>query len=167
MDYIKDIVIPETKKRLNQTMNLSEYFRVIGCRLIVACYVGHSVRDFFLKVTITSQKGVLICINKIIYGRRLDKITQFMSYTNISIPDFNELGFCRHLGSDMVDNTLGEGTEAGGVDGIQLRARRGILGDHEIVITPKYCEKWLVDKNKWRGVKQPYQIQICNNQSSD
>ena len=51
--YIKDVAIPETNKRLNSAMNLSEYFRVIGCRLIMAYYVGHSVRDFFLKYLIT------------------------------------------------------------------------------------------------------------------
>ena len=34
-------------------MNLSDYFRVIVCRLIMACYVGHSARDFFLKDPIT------------------------------------------------------------------------------------------------------------------
>ena len=49
VDYINDVVIPETNKRLNSAINLSEYFCVIGCRLIMACYVGHSVRDFFLK----------------------------------------------------------------------------------------------------------------------
>ena len=52
MEYIKYVVIPETNKRLNSAMNLSEYFLVIGCRLIMACYVGHSVRDFFLEDTI-------------------------------------------------------------------------------------------------------------------
>ena len=81
MDYIKDIVIPETNKRLNSAMNLSEYFSVIGCRLIMACYVGHSVRDSFLKDTITPQKVALIRINHI--------ITKFMSYKNISIYEFN------------------------------------------------------------------------------
>ena len=60
MDYIKAVVIPETKKRLNSDMNLGEYFCVIGCRLIMACYVVHSVRDFFLKYTINLHKGAPI-----------------------------------------------------------------------------------------------------------
>ena len=30
MDYIKDVVIPDTNKRLNAAMNLRNYFRVIG-----------------------------------------------------------------------------------------------------------------------------------------
>ena len=89
MDYIKDVVIPETNKGFNSAMNLSEYFCVIGCRLIMACYVGHSVRDFFLKDPITPQKGAPIRLNHIISGRRLEKITQVMSYTNIAIPEFN------------------------------------------------------------------------------
>ena len=49
IEYIKDVVIPENNKHLNSDMNLSEYFCVIGCHLIMACYVGHSVRDLFLK----------------------------------------------------------------------------------------------------------------------
>ena len=56
MDYIRDIVIPETKKLLNSAMKMSDYFCVIGCRLITACDVGKSVRDFFLNDTIPPQK---------------------------------------------------------------------------------------------------------------
>ena len=67
----------------------------------------------------------------------------------------------------MVENTLDEETEAGGVDGRRMRARRGALGDHELVIAPKYCGKWFVDDNKWRRFKQPYQKHICNNRSGD
>ena len=56
MYYIKDVVIPETNKRLKLDMNLSEYFCVIGCRLIMHCYFGHFVRDLFLKDPITPPK---------------------------------------------------------------------------------------------------------------
>ena len=89
MDYIKDVVIPETNKRLNSAMNLSEYFRVIGCRLIMACYVGYSVRAFILKDTITPQKCAPILLNHIISRRRFEKIPQVMSYTNLAILEFN------------------------------------------------------------------------------
>ena len=41
----------------------------------------------------------------------------------------------------MVDKTLDEETEAGGVDGIRLRERRGGLKYHDLVIAPKYCGK--------------------------
>ena len=37
----------------------------------------------------------------------------------------------------------------GGVYGRWMRARRGTLGDHDIVTASKYCGKWLVDENKW------------------
>ena len=47
MDYIKDVVIPETNKLINSDMKLSEYFCVIGCRFIMACCVGHSVKGLF------------------------------------------------------------------------------------------------------------------------
>ena len=56
MEYIKDVVFLETNKRLNSAMNLSEYFCVIGCHLIMAYYVGNSVRGFFLKDNITPIK---------------------------------------------------------------------------------------------------------------
>ena len=47
MNYIKYVVILETNKLLNSAMNLSEYLCVIGCCLIMSCYVGHYFRDFF------------------------------------------------------------------------------------------------------------------------
>ena len=90
MEYIKDVFIPETNKHINLAMNLSEFFRVIGCCLIMACYVGHSVRDLFLKDSITPQKGAPIRLNHIISGRHLDNITQVMPYTNLAIPEFND-----------------------------------------------------------------------------
>ena len=93
MDYIKDVVIPDTNKPINSAMNLSDYFCVIGCRLIMYWYVGHSARDFFLKYLITPQKGSPIWLNHIISVRRLEKITQVMSYTNLSIPEFNDTFF--------------------------------------------------------------------------
>ena len=78
MEYIKDVVIHETNNRLNSAMNLSDYFRVLGCFLIMACYVGHYVRDLFLKDTITPQKGSPIRLNQIISRSRFGKITQVM-----------------------------------------------------------------------------------------
>ena len=44
MEYIKDVVIHETNKRINSDINLSEYFSVISCRLIMDFYVGYYVR---------------------------------------------------------------------------------------------------------------------------
>ena len=90
MDQIKYVVISETNKRLNSAMNLIEYFRVIGCRLIMACYVGHSARDFFLKDPINLQKGAPIRLNNIISRRRIEKITQVMSYTGDQLRDIND-----------------------------------------------------------------------------
>ena len=49
VEYIKDVVTHDNNKYLNSDMNLSEYIRVIFCRLIMYCYVDHSVWDFFLK----------------------------------------------------------------------------------------------------------------------
>ena len=79
IEYIKDVVIPDTNKRLKSAMNLSEYFRVIGCLFIMACHVGQYVRDLFFKDPITPQKGSPIHLNHITSGRRLDKITQVIS----------------------------------------------------------------------------------------
>ena len=57
----------------------------------------------------------------------------------------------------MVEKKLYEEIESKGVDKRQLRVRRGVLVDHELVSAPKYCGKWLVDENKWQRVKQTYQ----------
>ena len=90
MNYIKDVVIPETNKYLNSPMVLGEYFCMIGCCLIMACYVGHSARDLFLKDPITPPKGAPIGLNHIISGRRLEKITQATSYINFPILEYDE-----------------------------------------------------------------------------
>ena len=95
MEYIKDLFIPDNKKCLNSSINLSEFLCVIGCCLVIACYVGHSIRDLFLNDPITPHKGTPIRLNHIIYGRFLDNITQVMSYTNIAIPEFNDT-FLQH-----------------------------------------------------------------------
>ena len=93
IEYINDVVIPDTNKHLNSDMNLSEYVCVSGCCSIMDCYVGHSVRDFFLKYPIISQKGTPICPDHIISGRGLDKITQVMPYKHFAIPGFNNIFF--------------------------------------------------------------------------
>ena len=87
MNYIKDVVIPDTIKHPNSSMNLSDYFHVIGYCLIMDCYVGHSVRDFFLKGPITPQKGAPIRLNNIIFGRSLGNTAYAMSYTYFTIPE--------------------------------------------------------------------------------
>ena len=71
MEYIKDVVIPDTNKHLNLDMNFREYFHVIGFHLIMDFYVGHSLRDFFLKDLVTPQKGAPIRLNHIVSWRRL------------------------------------------------------------------------------------------------
>ena len=86
-------------------MKLSEYFNVIGCRLIMACYVGHSVRDFFLKDAVTAKKCAPILCNHIISGRRLENVTQVMSYTNIAIPDFSDPFFQQRHMQEGLDNS--------------------------------------------------------------
>ena len=56
MKYIKDVVIPKTNKRLKSPVVLGEYFCVIVCHLIMACYIGHSVRKLFFKLSHYTQK---------------------------------------------------------------------------------------------------------------
>ena len=80
----------------------------------MACYVGHSFRDLFLKYPITPQEFAPIRLNHIISGRRLENIPQVMYYTNIAITELSELVFWRHLQYEMVANTLDEKTEDGG-----------------------------------------------------
>ena len=56
MKYIKDVIVPENKTRLNSPMVIWEYFHVIGYRIIMACYFAHSIRDFFWKDFISQNK---------------------------------------------------------------------------------------------------------------
>ena len=44
--------------------------------------------------------------NNIIYGRRLENITQVMSYTNPAIPDFSDPFFQQRQMQEMLDNNM-------------------------------------------------------------
>ena len=55
----------------------------------------------------------------------------------------------------MVDNILYEETEARGVYGIWMRARRGALGYRELVTAPKYCGNGLLMRINGRGSSIP------------
>ena len=88
--YIKDFVITGTKKRFKSSVVLSEYFCAIGCRLIMTWYVGPSIREFFSKGRIKTNKGDPTHPNQIIYGRRTKKITQPVSYQNLPITDYDD-----------------------------------------------------------------------------
>ena len=98
MEYIKDLVISDTNILIYSAVSLSEYFCVVVCHLIMAYYVGHSGGDLFLEDTITPHKGSVVHLKHIISGRRLEKITRFMSYKNIAVHEFNDPFFqWRHI----------------------------------------------------------------------
>ena len=79
INFIKDVFISATNKCLKSPMVLGEYFCVIGCGIIMECYVGHSIRELFSKDLIIPQRGAPIHLNHIISGRRLEKINHAMS----------------------------------------------------------------------------------------
>ena len=66
-----------------------------------------------------------------------------------------QLDFRRQLGWEMVENTLDEETKYGGVDGRQLRARRGTLEYHELVTDPKMVESGLLARINGGGPRNP------------
>ena len=96
MNYINNVDIPDTNKRLKYPVVLDEYLRMIACRLIMACYVDHSVRGLFSNYSIKTQKGNPKCINKIISIRHLRNITYAMSYTNLPIKEYYDPFFRQH-----------------------------------------------------------------------
>ena len=59
-----------------------------------------------------------------------------------------QLDFRSQLVWEIFENTLFEEIDSGEVDGRQTRARRGALGDHDIVTAPKYCGNCFVDEKK-------------------
>ena len=87
MKYIKDVVTPETKKSVKYPVVLCEYFHMIGCHIIMAFYIGYSVRELCSKSTITHQKvspsasitSYLVGAPRISLMPRPTKIVQFRS----------------------------------------------------------------------------------------
>ena len=66
-----------------------------------------------------------------------------------------QFDFWHQLGSERVENTFDEETEAGGVNGGRLRARMRTLGDHELVTDPKYCGNGLLTRINDGGSSNP------------
>ena len=72
-------------------MVIGEYFCVICCRIIMAFYVAHSIRDFLLNDHITQKKfPQSVPITSSWVGKRLDKITQSTYYINSPICLYND-----------------------------------------------------------------------------
>ena len=72
-----------------------------------------------------------------------------------------QLDFWSQLVWLMVDNTLDEDTEDVGVDGRWMRAKRGALGDHDLVKAPKYCGNGFLMRINGGGSGSPTRIRYA------
>ena len=90
INYIKDVIIPETSKHLKYQIVIREYFCFIVCLLIMAFYIRKYVRDLFLKHLITPKNVPPIRLNNITSVWRLDKITQAISCKNRQITAYDD-----------------------------------------------------------------------------
>ena len=140
----------------------------------MACYVGHSVGEnnnwSHCPISVDSNWATNYWIDQChAYFLALTEVNaNYLQGYLVDRADVDpQLDFRHQLGWEMVDKRLDEETESGGFDRRRKIARRGNLGDHELMTAPKYCGKWLDDENKWRRVKHTYQKQICNNRSGD
>ena len=91
MEYLKEVVVPETNKRLrktkNKTLKLPEFITFLGLTLYMACYEGISDRDlWWSQETVSPKSGAPFRLGTYMSNNRYSDIMQALSYTNIPAP---------------------------------------------------------------------------------
>ena len=123
--------------------------------------------NYFWRIQHPPPKGSPIRLNNIIDGMRLENITQVILYLVNRVDVKSKLNFLCQLVWEMFYNTLDEDTEAGRGWWTTDESKEGDLGRPWACDSSKILWKCLVDENKRRRVRHPYQMQTCNNRISN
>ena len=86
--YIKDVVLKETNKHLEETLTLSEFYKWLGCRFYMACYVGISpINLWWSKEEAGMFKGAPFRLDHIMSLNRFQAIDKAIQYTDKLAPE--------------------------------------------------------------------------------
>jgi hypothetical protein len=86
--YIIDVILPETNKHLDgDHLSLSEFYRWLGCRFFMACFVGISpMNQWWSKKPIDQFEGAPFRLNTVISLSRFLAIDAAIRYTDVPPP---------------------------------------------------------------------------------
>ena len=82
IDYLKEILMPKTKKLLKHPMALGEFIQWLGFCLYVGCWIGIPNRsNWWSTAEPKMSRGAPFRINKYMSRNRFEEILGFISYT--------------------------------------------------------------------------------------
>ena len=83
-DYIEELLIPNTNKRMSVPMDLQEFIKLVGCWLYMEWWVGiESRQDWWSTTTPSMAKVDIFRLNHIMSRNQFDSILSDIRFTNI------------------------------------------------------------------------------------
>ena len=89
INYIKDVVLPETNKHMMKEVTMKEFFKFIGCIFFMSCHPGVGDRDlWWTKRPISLREGAPFRLNHFMKRHRFKSIMGALQYSNKSQPGY-------------------------------------------------------------------------------
>jgi hypothetical protein len=88
--FVIDVILVETNKKLKVTLSYGEFQRWIGVWLLMATIQGPERHDFWKQSEIDVHDGAPFRLNNIIARNRFDDILQALTLTNIDPPTYTD-----------------------------------------------------------------------------
>ncbi len=92
-DYIKEVLIPETNKKLDTPLTFGEYMVFVGLILLMSCFSGVQRHEWFSSSPIAINKGAPFRLNEFMSRNRMNKLMAAFEYTNRPVPTYTDRFF--------------------------------------------------------------------------
>lgn len=89
--YLKEVLLPETNRKMSQPMDFSELMRFIGLVLLMStARVGCSIRDWFSEAPPSPFEGAPFRLHMYMSRSRYEEIIRSLTYTSNPKPQFKD-----------------------------------------------------------------------------
>jgi hypothetical protein len=103
--YLKEVLIPETNKGLDVSLDMQEFIKWVGCWLYMSCWNGvSSRRDWWSVAEPSMDKGAPFRFHHVMSRKRFDDILSNLRYTNVEVPYEDGFLHMRQLEEFFNDN---------------------------------------------------------------
>ena len=86
MNWVTDVLIPSTNKKLGKPIRLKELFTFLGCILTMATFKGHSRSDWWSKTEVTMNSGAPFRLRRYMSETRFREIDKALTLTDCEPP---------------------------------------------------------------------------------
>ena len=91
MQYLNEVLIPETNKKMNRPMDFPEFLKFIGLLLLMSTTrVGCSIRDWFSEAPPNPFEGAPFRLHQFMSRSRYEEILRSLTYTSSPKPNFKD-----------------------------------------------------------------------------